>query len=63
MVDGGQSDPSVGKEVRSFIVRDDVGHGRVVDAGDEVADVLVAGERRRGLEIGLVAGLLALVFG
>jgi len=62
VVDGGQSDAGVGQVVRGIIARDDAGHGSVVDAGDEVADVLVAGEWRRGLEIGLFAGLFTFEF-
>ncbi len=63
VVDGGQSNPGVGQVVRGIGVDDDAGHGRVVDAGDEVADVLVSGERGHGLEIGLVAGFLAIPVG
>ena len=54
----GESDPDVGQRWSaphpSRDVANYVGHGRMVDAGNEVANVFIAAERGRGADVGLV---------
>ena len=59
----GDSDLGVGQVVLSFGVSDEFSHRCIVDAGNEVADVFVAAERRRGAEVGFAGGFPGVVVG
>ncbi|MGA2572162.1 MAG: hypothetical protein ABSF23_16770 [Terracidiphilus sp.] len=60
---GSQGDPGSGEEVLGVSVADNLGQRGIGEAGDEVADVVAAGEGRHGEDERAIARPLGLVVG